>query len=122
MYLLSFTSGILLALVTSAYASPAVIHTVETYAGETTGRFLVTLKAGVTRSSFLQRLVQNATITHEWDLINGFAGHLDEDTLNALRANPDVQNIAEDGIMYPLITQWVTLSLVHARDSTFKKD
>ncbi|KXN86847.1 hypothetical protein AN958_09583 [Leucoagaricus sp. SymC.cos] len=105
MYFPSFSSGILAVLIASTYAAPAAIHTVETFAGEKTGRLLVTLKSGVTRSSFLNEFRENATITHEWDLINGFAAHLDGDTLNALRANPDVQSIAEDGIAYATVTQ-----------------
>lgn len=90
-------------LVASAVAAPTAIHTVETFAGETTGRFLVTLKPGVSKASLLNHV--NVTVTHDWDLINGFAGHLDDDALNALRANPDVQSIAEDGIMHTMTTQ-----------------
>lgn len=91
--------------VASALAAPAAIHTVETFSGETTGRFLVTLKPGVSKASLLSQIKHNATITHDWELINGFAGHLDDDTLNVLRANPDVQSIAEDGIMHTMTTQ-----------------
>ncbi|KAJ3576646.1 hypothetical protein NP233_g271 [Leucocoprinus birnbaumii] len=105
MHFLSFLS-LLASFVTSTLAAPAAtLHTVEGFAGEKTGRFLVTLKPGVTRSSVLAQLGQSATVTHEWDLVNGFAGHLDDDALSSLRSNPDVANIAEDGIFWTQITQ-----------------
>ncbi|KXN86834.1 Subtilisin-like serine protease pepC [Leucoagaricus sp. SymC.cos] len=91
--------------VASALSAPTALHTIETYAGETTGRHIVTLKAGVDKTNLINQVKQNATVTHEFDIINGFAGHLDEDTLNALRASPDVESIAEDGIMHTMVTQ-----------------
>ncbi|KAF5344821.1 hypothetical protein D9756_011091 [Leucocoprinus leucothites] len=102
---LLFFSSVFAASIASVVAAPAAIHAVETFAGEKTGRLLVTLKSGVSRSSVLRQLGQNVTVTHEWDLINGFAGHLDDETLMALRANPDVLTIAEDGMVYAQITQ-----------------
>ncbi|KAJ3576376.1 hypothetical protein NP233_g467 [Leucocoprinus birnbaumii] len=91
--------------VATSLSAPTALHTVETFDGETTGRHIVTLKEGVSKASLIAQIKQNATITHEFDIINGFAGHLDEDTLNALRANPDVELIAEDGIMHTMVTQ-----------------
>lgn len=104
----SFT--VLSLFIASALAAPTALHAIETFDGETTGRFLVTLKPGVSRTSLINQVKKNATVTHEWDIINGFAGHLDDDTLNALRASPDVESIAEDGIMHTMVTQWVTRS------------
>ncbi|KAF9442747.1 serine protease [Macrolepiota fuliginosa MF-IS2] len=105
MRFLSFSIATFALFAASVFGAPAAIHTIETFDGETTGRFLVTLKPGVSRASLIKQLKQNTTVTHEWDIINGFAGHLDDDTLNALRANPDVQSIAEDGVMHTMVTQ-----------------
>ncbi|KAF9445349.1 peptidase 1 [Macrolepiota fuliginosa MF-IS2] len=92
--------------IASALAAPTTtLHTIETFDGEKTGRFLVTLKPGVSKTSLVDQIKKNATVTHEWDLINGFAGNFDDNTLNTLRANPDVESIAEDGIMHTMVTQ-----------------
>jgi len=88
-----------------AIAAPAATHTVKKFAGEKTGRLIVQLKPGVVRTNVFALVGKNATITHEWDLINGFAGHLDDDALNVLQAHPDVLSISEDGIVYTQITQ-----------------
>lgn len=104
MYTLSLSLAVLALFHPSVLGAPAAIHTIETYAGETTGRHLVTLKPGVAKASLIRQIKQNATVTHEWDIINGFAGEFDEDTLNALRASPDVESIAEDGIMHTMAT------------------
>jgi hypothetical protein len=42
------------------------------------GRYIVTLKQGVSRASFLQSvaLSSNSSVTHKWDVVhNGFAGN-----------------------------------------------
>jgi cerevisin len=91
----------------SALGAPTALHAIETFNGETTGRHIVTLKQGIAKEGLINQIKQNVTITHEFDIINGFAGELDEETLNALRANPDVEIIAEDGIMHTMVTQSV---------------
>lgn len=91
--------------VAASLGAPTLLHTIETFDGETTGRHIVSLKEGVSRASFIAQIKQNATVTHDFDIINGFAGNFDEGTLNALRANPDVELIAEDGIMHTMVTQ-----------------
>lgn len=96
---------ILAATVSFSIAAPAATHTVQTFSGEKTGRLIVKLKPGVARTNVLALVGKNATITHEWDLINGFAGNFDDDALNALQVHPDVLSIAEDGMVYTQITQ-----------------
>lgn len=91
-------------LVVLTCTAPAVVHPIETFGGETTSRFLVTLKPNVRKAGVINQIKPNSTITNDWDIINGFAGYLDEDTVNALRANPDVGSVAEDGIMYTMST------------------
>lgn len=105
MNLISSSLAILVLLTTSVVGAPATLHPVQGFAGETTGRYLVTLKPGIGKSGLVNQIKRNATVTHQWDLVNGFAAHLDEDTLNNLRANPDVESISEDGIVHTTITQ-----------------
>ncbi|KAG6829965.1 hypothetical protein H0H92_002770 [Tricholoma furcatifolium] len=71
---------------------------VQKFNGTTTGKYIVQLKPGVLASTFLA--ATNITATHQWTLINGFAGYLSAAQLAALSANPDVQVISEDGLMY----------------------
>ncbi|CDO71600.1 hypothetical protein BN946_scf184911.g70 [Trametes cinnabarina] len=91
------------------FAAPtASLHTVEKYAGDKKPQsYIVKLKDGVDKSVHLDWLTAHhghgATVTHpEWEsnVLHGFAGILDENALNALRANPDVEYIAEDGIVH----------------------
>lgn len=89
----------------SVFAVPTTLHTIEKYAGETTGRHLIKLKPDVDKTSLVQQMKEAGNVTHEWNIINGFAGHFDDNTLNALRANPDVELISEDGIVHVATTQ-----------------
>ncbi|KAF8063398.1 serine protease [Lyophyllum atratum] len=91
------------ALAVPAFASPATIHAVQKFDGQTTGRYIVKLKDGVAKASVIGKL--KAKTTHEWEVINGFASELDDESLAALRANPDVEYISEDGIMHTMTTQ-----------------
>ena len=66
-------------------------------------RYIVTVKEGVTlasHTSSIQSSIEStpSNITHEFDLINGYAGEFHEDDLAALRANPEIEAIEEDGI------------------------
>ncbi|GLB45549.1 putative peptidase S8 family protein [Lyophyllum shimeji] len=93
-----------IALAVPALAAPTTLHAVQKYNGETTGRYIVKLKDGVSKASVLGEA--KAKSTHaDWKIINGFASELDEETLNALRAHPDVEYIEEDGIMHAFDTQ-----------------
>ncbi|THH19727.1 hypothetical protein EW146_g1486 [Bondarzewia mesenterica] len=86
---------------------------IEKFGGaETTGRYIVKLKDTASKTThldwFRQLAGSNATVTHDWnaDFLNGYAGNFDDASLTALRASPDVEYIAEDGIMH--ITATVT--------------
>jgi len=91
--------------VAASLGAPTSLHSIEAFDGETTGRYIVSVKEGIQRSSLVAQIKQNATVTHDFDIINGFAGNFDEETLNNLRANPDVVLIAEDGIMHTMVTE-----------------
>ncbi|RDB21646.1 Cuticle-degrading protease [Hypsizygus marmoreus] len=92
------------ALAAPVFAGPTPLRTVEKYQGQTTGKYIVKLKDGASKSAIFSKL-KNSTVTHDWKLINGFAGDLDSATVNLLRASPDVEYIAEDGIVHTFVTQ-----------------
>ena len=128
-------------LATPIFGAPTTpLITVEKYAGTTKqGSYIVKLKDDVSKSSHLDWLSQHLgsdSVTHtEWnaDLLNGFAGSVDSliqscrvsllilappgkfstNTLNLLRANPDVESISEDGVMTinALVTQYESIQL-----------
>ncbi|TFK67353.1 peptidase 1 [Pluteus cervinus] len=91
-----FTAIVSLALVFPALAAPSSLHTVQTFDGEKTNKYIVKLKEGVSHSGF-----SNAVdgITDSWPDFNSFAAVLSEEALNELRGSEDVEYIAEDGIM-----------------------
>ncbi|KAF9031931.1 peptidase S8/S53 domain-containing protein [Panaeolus papilionaceus] len=92
-----------LIVVTLCFASQAVLaglapyrRGVERYHGETTGRHIITLREGAPRTNVLALTKgTNSQIVTELDIINGFSGHFDEDTLTQLRSHPDVTLVAE---------------------------
>ncbi|OSD03397.1 serine protease [Trametes coccinea BRFM310] len=109
MQLFATVAAALALLAAPVFAAPtAALHTIERYAGETKPQsYIVKLKDGVEKSAHLDWLAAHhgdgATVTHpEWesDVLHGFAGTFNADALNALRANPDVEYIAEDGIVH----------------------
>ncbi|KAI0735129.1 serine protease [Earliella scabrosa] len=74
--------------------------------------YIVTLKEGASKDAHLEWLTsvhgKSSNITHgEWqsDILHGFAGTFGRDALNALRANPDVESIAENGLFSISCTQ-----------------
>jgi hypothetical protein len=58
-----------------AFASPTAMQDVRKYSGETTGRYIVKLKDNADKGNLLANF-KNAKVrvTHEWDLLHGFAG------------------------------------------------
>ncbi|KAF9459643.1 serine protease [Collybia nuda] len=83
-----------------AFASTTVpLQAVEKYKGNSTGRFIVKFKDDVSKASFMQRL-KVKPVSHEWQILNGFAADLDTADLNLLRSSSEVELISEDGIMH----------------------
>ncbi|PFH47216.1 hypothetical protein AMATHDRAFT_6996 [Amanita thiersii Skay4041] len=95
----------LLAAIVPIFGAPTELITVEKAVGKTSGKFIVTLKDGVDKSSVLSKV--SADVIDQWDIINGFSAKLDEGALNALRAHEDVESISEDGVAHTMtiITQ-----------------
>jgi len=104
----------------AAPATRATLLDIQRFDGETSGKYIVKLKDSTTsRSSVMGDFSAfsssaRANITHEWKpkFFNGFAGEFDQDALDALRANPNVESIVEDGIMqaFSTVNQYVSLS------------
>ncbi|KAF9528201.1 serine proteinase [Crepidotus variabilis] len=86
----------------AAATSPLAI---QTYKGETSGRHIITLKQGASKNGFINKATLSSDMTHKWDIINAFAGQFTDDNLNALRSDPNVESVTEDGIMHILGTQ-----------------
>ncbi|CAA7269772.1 unnamed protein product [Cyclocybe aegerita] len=92
-------------LAASALAAVTPLRTVEKYDGETTGKYIVKLKDGVSKSTVLGSVRKSSNVTEDWEILNGFAAQLDDATLNELRASDDVEYIAEDGVVHAFVTQ-----------------
>ncbi|KAI0825094.1 serine protease [Trametes gibbosa] len=89
------------------------LQSIEIFSGEKKNNsYIVKFKDGVARDAQLSQLQARIaehddkslyTITHaDWapSVLNGFAGTFEGDALNALRADPDVEYIVEDGIFH----------------------
>jgi hypothetical protein len=64
------------ALAAPALAAVAPLIKVEKFDGETTGRYIIHLKDGVTKSSLFAGISQATAcgkVSHEWSIFNGFA-------------------------------------------------
>ena len=90
----------LLCSVASAAVISSPLRTVEKTDGAKTGRYIIKLKDGVSRSSVLKKIRLSGNTTTDWTVFNGFSGELDTASLDLLRASADVESIAEDGYMY----------------------
>jgi len=78
--------------------------TIREAKGPTTGRHIVILRDDVSREAHLNassyKTNGTSLITHEWDIINGFAGYFSAEDLENLRSHPDIASIEEDGLVY----------------------
>lgn len=71
-----FTSLVSLSLFAVAAVNAACLpRTVEKYNGDTSGLYIVKFEDGISRSSVLAGIEHGVNITHDWELINGFAGY-----------------------------------------------
>ncbi|TFK74458.1 peptidase 1 [Pluteus cervinus] len=82
----------------------------ERYLGDKVpGKYVVQLKQNTSFGSQFKNL--NLNITHDWSAssgFNGFAGYFNSDALRKLLQLPDVEAIAEDGLMYSQSAQATT--------------
>jgi len=49
-------------------------------------------------SSVSRGISSQSEVTHDWSIINGFAGAFVDADLEALRSNPNIASIEEDGL------------------------
>lgn len=87
-----------------AFSAPSPIVTVQKVKEPIAGRYIVILKDGASREANIDTLSRKingaSSITHEWNIINGFAGTFSATELEDLRSNPDVASIEEDGLVH----------------------
>ncbi|KDR82017.1 hypothetical protein GALMADRAFT_135395 [Galerina marginata CBS 339.88] len=84
-------------LAVTALGAIVPLREIEKVDGPTSGRLIVQLKEGASKDAILQHIPQEH-VTHNWGIINGFAGNFNNETLAKLRASSDVISIAEDAI------------------------
>ncbi|KAF9644023.1 serine proteinase [Thelephora ganbajun] len=86
------------------FSAPSPLIKVHKAREPVAGRYIVTLKEGTDRqahiNSFSAKADGSSSITHQWDIINGFAGTFSPDEVEALRSRPDVLSIEEDGVVH----------------------
>ena len=100
-------SLVILALcVLPAFSAPSPLIQVDKAKERVAGRYIVILKDGANRKAHLDAFSRDnkGTITHEWDIINGFAATFSALQLEDLRFNPDVVSIEEDGLVHTQAT------------------
>ncbi|KAF9047737.1 peptidase S8/S53 domain-containing protein [Panaeolus papilionaceus] len=83
-------------------ATPSSLVHIQTFKGETSGKYIVKFKPGVYHNGPIKKF--NLLKHTELDIFNGVAGQFDADTLNALRASPDVECVHEGGIVHTVVT------------------
>ncbi|KDR82015.1 hypothetical protein GALMADRAFT_152808 [Galerina marginata CBS 339.88] len=91
-------------LAVTALGALVPLREIEKTDGPTSGRLIVLLKEGASKDAILQHIPQEH-VTHNWGIINGFAGNFNNETLARLRASSDVISIAEDAMGYVATTQ-----------------
>jgi len=86
-----------------AAPSPPLV-TVKKANNPVAGRYIVTFKNGIDSSagvsSITSRVSSQSKVTHEWDIVNGFAGSFTDGDLEVLRSNPNVASIEQDAIIH----------------------
>jgi len=88
------------------FSAPSPLISVEKAEEPIPGKYIVVFKEGASRQANIES-INAASITYEWDIINGFAGSLSLDEVEALKSNPDVVSIEEDGVVHTqaIVTQ-----------------
>ncbi|KAK0229692.1 serine protease [Armillaria nabsnona] len=100
------TLSLVAALAPAVLGAPNIaLRDVETFAGKVKPKgYIVTLKEGASKDELLENLGSSITAVFN-RTSNGFAGVLNDNDLNNIRANPDVESIAQDGIVSVTSTQ-----------------
>ena len=87
-----------------ALAAPSPLVPAKRSENPILGSYIVTFKPGDDRlavaSSLTSRLSSQSKVTHEWDIIDGFAGKFTNDDLEFLSSHPNVVSIEENTSVY----------------------
>lgn len=82
-------------------AAPSPLTSVRKTKNPVPGRYIVTYKnyndSFPCTPSIFNKLSLHSNVTHEWDIISGFAGSFTDYDMEILRAHPNVVSIEEDG-------------------------
>jgi len=81
-------------------AAPSPLVSVKKTENAIAGRYIVTLKDNVDHvgvSSVSSGISSQSEVTHDWSIINGFAGTFTDADLEVMRSHPNVASIQEDG-------------------------
>ncbi|KAK0493677.1 serine protease [Armillaria luteobubalina] len=91
---------------TRAHSAPNIaLRDLENFAGKVKPNgYIVTLKEGASKDELLENLGSSVTAVFN-RTSNSFAGVLNDNDLNSIRANPDVESIAQDSIVSVTTTQ-----------------
>ena len=92
----------LVALLLPVLAVPAPRLAVSKVARAVPGKYIVTLKNGVSRAAHVssissETMSTSSKVTHQYSIINGYSGEFSTDDLDKLRSHSDVSSIEEDG-------------------------
>lgn len=90
-----------------ALAAPSLLVPITKNANPVPGRYIVTLKDGVSLSlinSILDEISLLSKVTHKWNIVNAFAGSFTDVDLELLRAIPNIASIAQEGYFYTQAT------------------
>lgn len=90
--------AILALCVLPAFTAPSPLVKVQKAKEPIDGRYIITLKEDADRKTHINSF-SSQSITHEWDLVNGFAGSFTSSEVETLRSHPDVVSIDEDGLV-----------------------
>ena len=116
-----FTTLVLFVLSTLAAPSPLV--PIRKVNHPLPGRYIVTFKNDDSNSSSVTSITCNVSpdsnVTHQWDIINGFAGAFTDDDLEILRSHPNVVSIEEDGYAHTQATVTQQVRLIHSEHHRF---
>jgi cerevisin len=56
----------------SALGNVTPLHAIERFNGKITGKYIVKVKDGVSKENLLAKV--GPAVTHNWEILNGFAG------------------------------------------------
>jgi len=88
------------------------LHTIQKYAGQSANGYVVRLKDSASQAGTLKNVdLTGRNVATNWQIFNGFAGNLDQESLSFLLSSEDVESVSENGIatVSGAVTQYVVL-------------